>query len=435
MLIVCVLLVGCGEDEPGKVAVAPTPTAAPSCVFHAGALPADTLSAGAPHGAAIPIEHIIVLMQENHSFDNYFGQLPAAGHADVDGLPASATNPDSTGAPVAAFHQTRYCTADTNHSWTGSHLEFDGGKNDGFVTQNEPDGARSMGYYDQNDLPFYYALAKTFAMSDRYFSSVVGPTFPNRFYLLAGTSFGRIRNDLTSSSQPTIFDQLNAHQIAWKVYRNDFAYASLFHANPRNLVPVSAFFSDAAAGTLPPVAFIDGSIGITMVENDEHPPANIQQGQAYAARLIEALLASPNWPTSALFYTYDEHGGFYDHVPPPSACVPDNIAPLLDPADPGSNFSAQFDRYGFRVPFVVVSPYAKPGFVSHAVHDHTSILRFIETRFDLPALTNRDANALPLLDLFDFSHAALMNPPVLPAATVDAAALQQCKLDFPTLRY
>jgi phospholipase C len=253
--------------------------------------------------------------------------------------------------------------------------------------------------------------------------------------LLAGTSFGRIRNDLTASSQPTIFDQLNAHQIAWKVYRNDFAYASLFHANPRNLVPVSAFFSDAAAGTLPPVAFIDGSIGITMVENDEHPPANIQQGQAYAARLIEALLASPNWPTSALFYTYDEHGGFYDHVPPPSACVPDNIAPLLDPADPGSNFSAQFDRYGFRVPFVVVSPYAKPGFVSHAVHDHTSILRFIETRFDLPALTNRDANALPLLDLFDFSHPALMNPPVLPAATVDAAALQQCKLDFPTLRY
>ncbi len=374
-------------------------------------------------------------MQENHSFDNYFGQLSATGRTDVDGLAPSASNPDSNGARVGAFHQTHYCTADTNHGWTGSHLEFDGGQNDGFVTQNDPDGARAMGYYDATDLPFYYALANTFAIGDRYFCSVLGPTFPNRFYLLTGTSFGHIRNDMQVFAQRTIFDELDAQNIAWKVYRHDFAYASLFHVNRKNLVPIAAFFSDASAGLLPPVSFIDGSIGVATVENDEHPPANIQQGQQLVAKVVNALLASPNWATSALFFTYDEHGGFYDHVPPPRACVPDSIAPLLDPADPDSSLPAQFDRYGFRVPFVVVSPYAKPGFVSHVVYDHTSILRFIETRFELPALTDRDANALPLLDLFDFSRAALLHPPALPDATVDAVGLQQCQTDFPGRPY
>ena len=143
--------------------------------------------------------------------------------------------------------------------------------------------------------------------------------------------------------------------------------------------------------------------------------------------MVQTLLASPNWPTSALFITYDEHGGFYDHVPPPPACVPDDIPPMLESDDP----PGEFDRYGFRVPFMLVSPYARPGFVSHTVYDHTSILRFIETRFGLPALTNRDANADPMLELFDFATPRLLHPPALPDATIDAARAAECEVDFP----
>ncbi len=137
--------------------------------------------------------------------------------------------------------------------------------------------------------------------------------------------------------------------------------------------------------------------------------------------MINAILASPQWPRSALFFTYDEHGGFFDHVRPPRACVPDNISPSLSPGDePG-----EYDRYGFRVPFVVVSPFARSHYVSHKVYDHTSILRFIEARFDLPALTRRDANANAMLKLFDFKHPPFVNPPTLPAAPIDQAHFQE----------
>jgi len=434
-LLTLMVVVGCGDSDQ-----LPSDSGhAPACAFHAGALPAETLPSGAPHGSSIPIDHIVVLMQENHSFDSYFGRLPALGHPDVDGLPADASNPDSTGTLVHPFHQSRYCTIDTEHSWTGSHLEFNRGQNDGFVSQNNPDGVRAMGYYDQSDLPFYYALAMTFALGDRYFCSVLGPTFPNRSYLLAATSFGHIRNDLTVGGfgQPTIFDLLNTHNVSWKVYYNDLSYAlELFRLTSKaNVVRFTNFVTDAAAGTLPQVSFVDATMGIGGVELDEHPPANIQEGEQFAAQVTAAVLNSPNWPRTVLFITYDEHGGFYDHVPPPPACAPDNIAPILDPSDSSSDFPAQFDRYGFRVPLLVISPYAKPGFVSHTTYDHTSILRFVEARYDLPALTNRDANATPLLDLFDFSHPALLNPPMLPPAPVDPVRLQQCQVDFPQMPY
>ena len=305
------------------------------------------------------------------------------------------------------------------------------------MTQNNPGGERAMGYYDERDLPYYYALATTFALGDRYFCSVLGPTFPNRSYLLAGTSFGHIRNDAVRFGQGTIFDLLEAHDISWKVYYNDLPYSAVLFgvSGPPHVVRFANFISDAAAGTLPQVSFVDAAMGLGRVELDEHPPANIQQGEQFAAQVTDAVLNSPNWPHAVLFITYDEHGGFYDHVGPPPACPPDEIAPMLDPNDPSSDFPAQFDRYGFRVPLLVVSPYAKPGFVSHTIYDHSSILRFIETRYDLPALTNRDANATPLLDFFDFSHPALLNPAALPEAPVDAAQLEQCREDFPLQKY
>jgi len=407
----------------------------PKCTFGPGATPAQTLPRR-PHGAAIPIDHIIVLMQENRSYDHYFGQLHYEGQPRSRPAPKNAANPDPTdpgGAPIARFHQNNYCeSADLDHSWNGTHKEWNGGRMDGFTAENvdtsDPTGRRTMGYYDRLDLPFYYGLFSTFATSDRFFCSVLSQTFPNRFFLLAGTSFGHIANDFptgnpaTDFTQPTIFNELDDAGVSWKVYFSEIPFADEFgyvrnHA-PGNVVPIHQFTIDAQNGTLPNVAYVDPIFeGSANTENDEHPPSNIQVGQNFTAGIINALFASPQWGSSALFLTWDEHGGFYDHVPPPAACVPDDIPPMLGSGDePGA-----FDRYGIRVPVVVVSPYARRRYVSHRVYDHTSILRFIQTRFDLPALTRRDANADPMLKLFDFKRATFATPPTLPAAVIDQA--------------
>jgi len=411
----------------------------PTCTFDAGALPAQTMP-HRPHGAAIPIDQIVVLMQENRSFDHYFGQLHYQGQRRARAVPVGASNPDPTDAsapPIGIFHKTKYCeSADLDHSWNGTHKEYDGGLMDGFTAQNvdstDPNGSRTMGFYDSSDLPFYYALFSTFAMSDRYFCSVLSQTFPNRFFLLAVTSFGHIANDLpmspTEFSQRTIFNLLDEANppVSWKIYFSEVAFALEFayvHNHlPGNVVPIEDFMIDAQNGTLPQVSFVDPIfIGQANVENDEHPPSNIQVGQNFTAGIINALFASPQWPSSALFLTWDEHGGFYDHMPPPAACVPDDIPPMLGSGDePGA-----FDRYGIRVPVAVVSPFARPHYVSHRIYDHTSILRFIETRFDLPALTRRDANADPMLKLFRFRRPSFPTPPTLPAAVIDQSQQQQ----------
>ncbi len=426
---------GCGGQSAATADAGPTdaaipdawPPAAPSCIHAAGALPADTLPTGARHGAQIPIQHIVVLMQENRSFDHYFGRLPALGKTDVDGLPADASNPDATGTAVAPFHMPRYCTRDTAHGWDSSHREFDGGKNDGFVRENEPDGARSIGYYDQTDLPYYYGIAQTFAIADRYFCSVMGPTHPNRFFLYAGTAAGETRTVYTLGgyNMPTVLEALSQRGISWKVYYGDVPYAWLFSnlVGSPQVVTLDQYFADALGGKLPAVSFIElAQENVSGPELDEHPSVNIQVGEAAVKQVIDALMASPNWKDSAFFLTYDEHGGFYDHVPPPAACPPDDVTPMYVPDDP----SATYAQLGFRVPLMLISPFAKPGFVSHVVYDHASILRFIETRHDLPAMSRRDANADPMLDLFDFDHPAFLTPPTLPQAVIDPAMVDKC---------
>jgi len=414
------------------LAAAPSYARVPRCRFGPGNLPATTRP-GKPHGAHIPIDNIVVLMQENRSFDHYMGRLHSEGQPRAKAEPANASNPNPTnpmGPPITPFAQTRLCEiADLDHSWNGTHHEWDNGAMDGFTTANaiptDPTGARTMGFYDQATLPFYYALYSTFAMADRYFSSVLSQTFPNRLYLLAGTSFGHIRNDFPPRGeyvQPSIFDLMDAAvpPVTWKIYYSQAAYGALFFASVRaqttKLARASQFFTDAAAGNLPQVAFVDPMLTNSKnVENDEHPPSNVQVGEKFVADVLNAFMASPQWAHGAFFLVYDEHGGFYDHVPPPAACVPDSIPPMLEPGD----VNAAFDRYGIRVPMVVASPYARPHYVSHRVYDHTSILRFIETRFDLPALTKRDANADPLLRLFKFKKVSFATPPTLPPAPVD----------------
>jgi phospholipase C len=351
---------------------------------------------------------------------------------DVEALPEDASNPDPTnpsGPPITAVHATSLCaSSDLNHSWPGTHAEYDGGKMDGFTKANanplDPTGSRALSIYDQTDLPFYYSLFDTFAIGDRYFSSLMGPTQPNRFYLYSGTSFGRIENGLPPTgndfAQKTIFQLLDEAGVTWKIYSSQFAYSAFFQYVRSNsmgrLQKLDNYYADAAAGTLPQVAFVDPAFGGEEgVESDEHPPSNVQVGQKFVADVIDALFQSPNWPSSALFLEYDEHGGYYDHVPPPSAVPPDDIQPMLESGDP----DAKFDQLGIRVPFAVISPFARKHFVSHTVYDHTSLLAFIETRFGLPSLTARDAAATAPLEMFDFVNPPFVTPPTLAPAVVD----------------
>jgi phospholipase C len=381
------------------------------------------------------VQHIVVLMQENRSYDEYFGALSRKGGAASKKSPTPTNpNPLDPSATIAAFHQGANCEVDDlNHAWTGTHAEIDSGRMDGFTAQNaipaDATGSRAMGQYDSTDLPYYYGLANTFGIGDRYFTSVPGPTFPNRFYEMAGTSFGHIQNDFPPEGgwpQPTIFGRLQDAGISWKVYDAQFPTASFFadvKAHMENVQPISQYFADAAAGTLPQVAFVEPIyIGTVSEESDEHPPANMQVGQEFTANVLHALMASRDWSSSAFFLTWDEHGGYYDHVAPPAAPVPDSIPPILGPGD----VPAAFDHYGVRVPFVVVSPFAKPHFVSHRVSDHTSIPAFIERRFNLLPLTQRDAKANTLLEYFDFAHPHFTKPPKLPTATVDPSKAAQC---------
>lgn len=414
-----------------------------ACAFPAGTTAGLTIAKDDPLGDEIPIDTIVILMLENRSFDHILGQLAAAGQPDAEGPPADASNPDSQGKPIARFHQTDLCFRDTNHEWDGSHEEFDDGKNDGFVIANEDekgDGTRAMGYYDQTDVPFLYALANTFAISDRHFASVMGPTFPNREYLYAATSYGTTYNDVFTQTEPANFMSLieaangtRKHPITWRLYYEGVPGAGIFiNTLTRyldNVLPAKNFYEDAAAGQLAQVTVLDANLRDEWGGGDDfHPPGDVQVGDQFLAGVVQALTQSPQWKHLALFITFDEHGGLYDHVPPPTACAPDDLPPVNKD---GSDAHYDFARYGFRVPLIVVSPYARPHYVSHVVSDHASIMRFVEARFGLPAMTARDANAAPLYDLFDFAHARLLHPPPLPTPTPDPQKLADCQAKYP----
>jgi phospholipase C len=479
------------------------------------------------------VNHIIVVMQENHSFDNYFGALAFApgspyhnangaclpsDHQCVDGLSCvpngdgtltcSNSNLDDDGSTVVSFHDPSRCARpDLDHSWFGTHREGNflnpngtvaNFLSDGFVRVNDlteqlDNGTenatedQTIGYYNQDDIPFYYDLAQKFAISDRHFASVLGPTFPNRSYLMAATSFGHLTTSdtlppnfflPTSGYKPitgTIFDLLDQNGVTWADYFQDFPQAISFRpflaGTDKHFLPVQVFLAQAAGvpgfGSLPQVSFVDpnfGAVGIAS-ENDEHPPTDIQRGQAFVSQVVNAVRNGPNWGDSVILITYDEHGGYYDHAKSPKAKqggarTPDGIAPgqcadlsnpppseqpgggaecttnFLSPADnsvadaealcpalaadptgPYPAECASFDQLGVRVPFLAVSPFSKPGYVSHTVGDHTSILALIERRFltvnDAPLhLTSRDQFADPLEDMFDFNHSPSLNTPV-----------------------
>jgi phospholipase C len=381
------------------------------------------------------IEHIVVLIMENHSFDNLLGMVPhdVPGRRSVDGLHLRHGKPtnfnlDSSRARVVAQHGSWPCqlSGEPTQTWNASHEAYDNGLNDGFVRASGP---VAMRFWDQRDIPFTYSLARYFPLGERYFCSVLGQTFPNRSYFFAGTSSGTI-NDTIAPAPPangSIFDRLDAHHIDWAVYYEpgNGSYPSLLlvpgtdtPARASRIRTFDQFLVQAAAGKLPQFTFLDPNYHTTSEEN----PQDIQVGERYIAQVVHTLMRAHTWKHTVLFITYDEHGGYYDHVPPPPAIAPDSIPPMLTATDvPGS-----FNRYGFRVPLLVVSPWVRPGYVSRITQDHTSIAAFIERKWNLPAMTFRDANAHPMIDYFEFRKPAFATPPELAAAPTLGSGLAKC---------
>jgi phospholipase C len=408
------------------------PTFGPDSLRRPDSRPFPHLPAGTP---SMPeIRHIVVLIMENHSFDNLLGMVPfqIPGRHAVDGLTlrhgrVTNFNPDLNGHRVFAQHATSPCQLDgvPTQAWNASHQSYDGGRNDGFVRASGP---IAMRFWDKRDLPFTYSLVKHFPIGERFFCSTLAQTYPNRRFFFTGTASGTIATNNTTFTIPaangTIFDRLDAHKIDWGIYYQQVPSWAIVPgvATPPGRAgrqhKLDQFYTDVAAGRLPEFTFLDPNYSTTSEEN----PQDIQVGEQFIARIVHALLHAPTWKHTALFITYDEHGGYYDHVPPPRAIKPDSIPPLLKPGDlPGA-----YDRYGFRVPLLVVSPWARPGYASRVVQDLTSITAFIERKWNLPAMTFRDANANQMTDYFDFRHPAFAKPPALAAAPSLAPGLAKC---------
>jgi phospholipase C len=394
-------------------------------------------------GSLTSINHIVFKINENRSFDHYFAKINeyramSGLGADVDELPPGVTNPRVPDyAPVGSFHLKTMCIENTSAAWYVSHQDynlFDISSNtptmDGFVWSgsaaayneggNDTSGSRAMGYYDFNDLPYYYFMATQFGLSDRWFSPGPMETEPSKMYVVAATSVGHAHAPKTSVNARTIFDLLNSAGISWKIYYENQASDAIYNyfqpsasQNASHVVPISQYFADLQAGTLPNVAMIEPGFG----SQDEHPGVgnNLQLGVAGNANIINSLMRSSSWQDSVFILVYDETGSLYDHVPPPNNVPnPDGIPPqdLFSAAQNGyADPPGDFTRYGFRIPNLVISPFTKPHYVSHVVTDSTSILKLIETRWGLPNLTRRDAVASDLTDFFDFANKPWATPP------------------------
>ncbi len=423
------------------------------------------------------IHHVVLLMMENHSFDNYLGSLGRG-----DGLPEPApTNRARDGRDIAAHPMTStgQCIGVPSQSWHETHAQFADGGNDGFVTSAErvaptADPSVAMGHWTAKHLPFYASLARTFPVADRWFSSCLGPTFPNRRFLMAATANGLVDDAMASvidyPDTGTIFDLLDVHGISWANYHHvpphrllaprftGGAARKAFRAGRltahglgtgelvrgriecttnlyplpalrslRHLRSISRLFRDASAGTLPAVSIVDPDFD----EGSEENPQDVQVGEGFAAAVINAIMHGPAWRNTVLIWFYDEHGGYYDHVVPPPAPEPDRVSPhsLLDTRGPmrwalrhtkmwraaehddAGASDDRYDRYGFRVPAVLVAAHARPDHVSSTLFDHTSALKLIEEKWNLPPLTERDAHAEAPWELLDLEHAPAFDPP------------------------
>ena len=455
------------------------------------------------------LNHIIFMLQENRGLDHYFGALrqywaenkiynisfdglpqfnPTSGTAPLYGPPPH--NPgcdpaypppndcieDSKSPEVTSFHLVTQCIENPSPSWNEGHVDWNMTNPvsgtpalNGYVytaahdarnispPYHDTNGDRAMGYYDGNDLNYYYFMASQFSISDRWFAPVMTRTQPNREYLLAATSqgdaypIGTDGGDQSLLTATPIFEALQNAGVSWKIYVNpkdsacasdptaqcllglsyiqNFAWGQTIPSKyPSHLVPISQYFTDLKNNTLPAVALIEpaSSAGLDEHGSDtDQYPINIQLGAQYVESLINALMTSTSWKSSAFILSYDEGGGLYDHVAAHTAVSPDGIAPKdLEPGDictKTTGPTCNFTYTGFRVPLIVISPYAKKHYVDHNYADHTAILKLIETRFNLPPLTKRDAAQINMSSFFNFNFPSWMTPPNPPAQNVSGS--------------
>ncbi len=349
-----------------------------------------------PSPAKSGLDHVVVVMMENRSFDHLLGWLPGAdgkqtglAYVDRDGV-SHSTFPLAPDFQGCSYH-------DPDHSYDGARVEWDNGACDGWLRAND---LWSIGYYRRADLPFLGKAAPAFTVCDRFFASIMGPTFPNRFYSLSGVT-DRLQNDQLPVSLPTIFDRFAAKRIPAAYYYGNFPFLVLYQRYQAVSFHYSTFFRQCKSGRLPAFSYIDPSY--TFADegpasgnqgNDDHPHADIRAGEYFMSTIYNAVTRSPAWPRTLLVFTFDEWGGFFDHVPPPAA-------PDVKP---------DYQQRGFRVPAVLVSPFARRGHVDHGVYDHTSILRLVEWRWGLEPLSVRDAQAGNLAAALDFSQRILGTP-------------------------
>ena len=340
------------------------------------------------------IDHIVVVMMENRSFDHLLGWMPKA-----DGQQAGLTYTDAAGAahstyPLAPDFQ-GCAHPDPDHSYNGGRVQFNNGACDGFLRSGRND-VFAIGYYRQRDLSFLGRAAPYWTVCDRYFAALMGPTFPNRLYMHAAVT-DRITNTFSLSALPTIWDRLAERGISRRMYYSNLPTLALWGSKYASVErPFNEFLRDCKNGKLPKVAFVDPVFTGTDegTAGDDHPHADIRVGEWFLSRIYRAVTTSRNWARTVLIINFDEWGGFFDHVPPP-------LAQDVDP---------RYTLRGFRVPCLVISPYARRRYVAHGIYDHTSILKMIEWRWNLQPLSVRDATANNIANVLDFKHRNLTAP-------------------------
>lgn len=373
-------------------------------------------STALPNPADSGIDHIVVVTMENRSFDHFMGWLPNA-----DGKQAGLTFVDSNG----VSHSTQSLSGDNtgcphpspDHSYNGGRVEYDNGAMDGFLRAGNND-VYSIGYYGEADIPFYAALARNYTTCDHYFASILGPTFPNRLFLYAAQT-DRLGDTVDFSSLPAIWDELAAAGVSANYYYSNVPFTALWgtkYLGISKLYP--EFLAAAATGTLPAVSFVDPKYTILDdgTGNDDHPHADIREGDQFLYQTFQAVANGPKWANTVFIVNFDEWGGFFEHVPPPRATAANQV---------DTDIVNGKTLLGFRVPTVVASPFTKGNASSPSVNsmvfDHTSVLKLIEWRWGLSPLTPRDASS-------DISNLANALNFASPDATVPSLPAPQAPL-------
>ena len=352
------------------------------------------------------IKHVVVVMMENRSFDHLLGWLPGA-----DGRQAGLTFTDTQGAsfptyPLAPDYQG--CShPDPDHSYEGGRVEYDNGLCDGWLRAGSND-IYSIGYYTQADLPFLGKAALDWTVCNRYFAPIMAPTYPNRIYQHAGVT-DRLDDSLDLSTLPTIWDRLDDAGLRGRYYFNDIPFIGLWGTKYASITRTyDQFLQDCASGSLPEVAYVDPPFNSedAGTSSDDHPHGDIRAGESFLAQTYRAVTTGLDWKSTVMVINFDEWGGFFDHVAP-------GQAPDVD---------SRFALRGFRVPCLLVSPFAAPGAIVQDVYDHTSVLRMIEWRWSLPPLSVRDAAANNLAEALDFK----LDRHTAPAYTVPSFTSVEC---------